>query len=280
MMNTGTLTLENAGSSVEHELTSQPDWDAARPPHELKRLADFVREFDHSAQSVEPLGFGSLSGRRIFAFPPLIGYGVLFRALAEVAPEFAIFGFNYLEARERTQVYVDQLEALRFGSDDLLLGYCGGGTLAFQVGCELERRGRRVSALVCLDTPDAWHDGNLPDNPYSRQTRVVDRFLDYLGASDPALAAVLRGRVLARASHYMATIRSRLDTGLGRFNVHLIRTAQFAVSSVEWRNRTSGRVSYYASDAGHNAFFGREHGPATARLIRLVAAAERDGGAD
>ncbi|WP_068503153.1 non-ribosomal peptide synthetase [Paenibacillus kribbensis] len=88
----------------------------------------------------------------VFAFPPVLGYGIMFSGLAKFIPDIRIQAFDFVEEEDRIGQYADAMEALQPEGSFVLLGYSAGCGLAFEAAKELEGRGRTVRQLVMVDS--------------------------------------------------------------------------------------------------------------------------------
>jgi hybrid polyketide synthase/nonribosomal peptide synthetase FtdB len=96
--------------------------------------------------------FNRQGERTVFCFPPAGGYGIVYRKLAEQMPGHRFISFHYLVESDKVARYADMVETLDGPVPYVLFGYSLGGNLAFEVGKELERRGREVSDIIIMDS--------------------------------------------------------------------------------------------------------------------------------
>lgn len=115
-------------------------------------LVDIARHGTTLADETLVLLGGRPGAPAVFALPPGTGDVLSYLPLASRWPGYRLFAFNFIEAESRFGDYADLIAAAQPAGPHVLLGYSAGGNLAFHVAAELERRGRRVSAVVMIDS--------------------------------------------------------------------------------------------------------------------------------
>jgi FkbH-like protein len=90
--------------------------------------------------------------RPIFLFPPIVGYGIGYRALAKHIDNSSLYAFNYIETEDRLKIYAAHIAGIREKGPLVLGGYSAGGNLAFEVTKELEKQGYEVAAVIMMDS--------------------------------------------------------------------------------------------------------------------------------
>lgn len=96
--------------------------------------------------------FNPEAGRYVFAFPPVLGYGIMYGKLAEQLPEYKICAFDFIEAGDRVERFANTITKLQPEGPLTLLGYSAGCGLAFEVAQQLEKSGREVDRLIMIDS--------------------------------------------------------------------------------------------------------------------------------
>ncbi|MCP4214586.1 MAG: amino acid adenylation domain-containing protein [bacterium] len=134
---------------------------------DIHSLDHYIRRYYEVMEESEFLIFNGGKTQRVFCFPPSPGYGFPFEPLAEAFGNISFYAFNFIEDPDRVARYADFI--LRFQADGgcVLMGWSLGGRLAFEVGAELEKRGRKVSRLILLDTFSDAHSVEAVDLPHS-----------------------------------------------------------------------------------------------------------------
>ncbi|WP_027584506.1 hypothetical protein [Bradyrhizobium sp. Ai1a-2] len=93
-----------------------------------------------------------------------------------------------------------------------------GGNLAFHVTKELERRGRRVIAIVMFDSGRVLETFRFPDEQVAR---LADEFLEADGVKEYVHSAVLRDKATRTIHKYLETLSQTKDDGVIDAEIHL-----------------------------------------------------------
>ncbi len=89
---------------------------------------------------------------KLFCFPPLTGYGIIFKEFAAFLDSHALYGFDFVASTARIDMYRNMIVQIQKEGPYRLLGYSAGGNLAFEVAKSLEERGYEVSDLLLLNS--------------------------------------------------------------------------------------------------------------------------------
>jgi amino acid adenylation domain-containing protein len=116
----------------------------------------------------------NLTQRKLFCFPPGIGFGVSYQALASVLPGYTLYAFNFIPHENRIQQYVELIAKLQPEGPYILMGWSAGGRLVFQVTGELERRGHNVPGVILVDSQ--WNAPIYQDKAFGeRETGFINQ---------------------------------------------------------------------------------------------------------
>lgn len=205
----------------------------------------------------------------IFAFPPSIGFAWCFDPLAVALPEWRLWAFDFVPGEERGSFYANSIEQQTAGPA-ILLGYSAGGSLAFEVAMELERRRFAVKALIVLDRKrigpnDLWFF-STPELEAAASENLKNPVLEkYL--QDPAY----KTRVLNRSVAYMHYFFSRADLGTVHVPIHLILAAESPIATNHsWGDVTTSDVTVYQGAGKHSLMFAPEFIGQNAQLVREI----------
>ncbi|MCK4258379.1 MAG: amino acid adenylation domain-containing protein [Halanaerobiales bacterium] len=97
------------------------------------------------------LHFNPGKDKKIFGFPGGLGFGFIFMGLANLLPNYSFYSFNFIKEEDRVKQYVNLINQAQPEGKLILVGYCSGGNIAFEVIHELEKHGRQVSDVILLD---------------------------------------------------------------------------------------------------------------------------------
>jgi thioesterase domain-containing protein len=191
--------------------------------------------------------------------PPLFGYGAAFRNVGERLSAIAFHAFDFIETDDRIARYVRSIRTHAAGRPLTMLGYSGGGNLAFAVAKGLETAGTPVARLILLDSPlkqraidqddaaiQAMMDGNLN---YFRDRMANDAdYAVYLRQPD------LRSLMLRKMEAFIRYLNGLIDDGRIDADIHLLRSAQDWATPAEWNgwaDRTSGTFTIHHGSGDH-----------------------------
>ncbi len=215
------------------------------------------------------------SRRSLFAFPPGSGDALSFAQLAEYLDSFELYGFNFLDAESRLEDYAEMILQVDSDGPYLLMGYSGGGNLAYHVARVLEARSKRVARVVMFDSAR-----NLAQVEYSRDlARQLAR--DYMDTDEfrPYVDnAILRERIIRRVQSYYAffshlldehTIDARIDLITSEGSALETRDAsgRLLVSKLRWSEVASGGFERYAGQGNHNNMLYKPYVEPNTRLL-------------
>ena len=88
----------------------------------------------------------------LFAFPPVLGYGLMYQPLAKQLSGCRICAFDFIEEDNRIDRYTELINQLQPEGPIKLFGYSAGCTLAFETAKRLEAEGREVERLIMVDS--------------------------------------------------------------------------------------------------------------------------------
>ncbi|KXZ12654.1 non-ribosomal peptide synthetase [Bacillus nakamurai] len=88
----------------------------------------------------------------LFAFPPVLGYGLMYQPLAKQLSAYRICAFDFIEEDSRIERYAELINQLQPEGPVTLFGYSAGCTLAFETAKQLEAEGRDVARVIMIDS--------------------------------------------------------------------------------------------------------------------------------
>lgn len=83
----------------------------------------------------------------IFAFPPVLGYGLMYQNLAKQLPSYKLCAFDFIEEENRLDRYAALIKELQPEGPVTLFGYSAGCSLAFEAAKNLKSRDALYSGL-------------------------------------------------------------------------------------------------------------------------------------
>jgi amino acid adenylation domain-containing protein len=221
-----------------------------------------------------PLNHVAPAAGQIFLFPPGTGDALGYLQLAELLRPWACFGFNFLEAESRLRDYADLIEGLSPQEAPILFGFSAGGNLAYHVAGELEARGRRVAAVIMVDSGQVAHPIVFPAGEAERMTA------DFLGHESvrPYVATpVLYEKAARRIAGYYDYMSRALDhhvVAADLYNLvcdepgdHFDGNGRLVVSRAGWARVTRGRYTEILGAGDHRRMLMPPFLAANARLL-------------
>lgn len=93
--------------------------------------------------------------------------------MAKRLDRFSVYAFNYRESDNPPAMFADMTESAQPEGALILLGYSVGGNLAYETAKVLEKRGRKVAALIFIDIFRRLELFNFTDSQYKKVQRNI-----------------------------------------------------------------------------------------------------------
>jgi amino acid adenylation domain-containing protein len=230
-------------------------------------------------QPLVALNAGS-AGSPIFAFPPGTADALGYAGLAGLLTGHRFHAFNFIEAETRLQEHVNLIAKTHPDGPYLLFGYSGGGNFAFRTARELERRGKRVRAVVILDA--SRFVGSF-DFPVEEARRLALEFVGAEGVQPYLKNPALKDKVIRTIERYHAALSRSPDDGVIDAAIHLIlsdepadefhdASGRLVCSKSAWAGATRGLFRTYQGSGEHRSMLHQPHLQANAELLTDILA--------
>ncbi|EKV29841.1 Long-chain-fatty-acid--CoA ligase [Caenispirillum salinarum AK4] len=243
--------------------------DQARWIDERRAYAD-----RHEARVMLELSGGE--GQRLFALPPVLGYGSVFAPLAQ-AVGHPVTALDFIEAEDPLPAYADALAQAQPEGPLLLFGYSGGGNLGFELTKHLEAQGRTVERLILLDT---FRLDRTYDTPADERREAIERNLDYFAdhirrdaetrmlVDNPAIRSML----VRRMDAFLRWLDSVDNRGTIAADIDLIEATDHTGDPrrAAWGHATTGRFTVHAGAGPHVDMLLPAHLEANAAVLRRI----------
>ncbi|HLP46047.1 MAG TPA: amino acid adenylation domain-containing protein, partial [Candidatus Kapabacteria bacterium] len=215
-----------------------------------------------------------LAPGKVFCFPPGIGFGIAYQALAKIINDYSLYSFNFIEDENRLEQYVENITNLQPTGPYILFGWSAAGKLIFEVAGVLENRGFAVSDIILadslLDKVEIKNEGEQAKDyeNYLKGIKFVEKQMDEYGIG------YLKAKVLQKNTRYLEHIR-----GLNKFevihtNLHLIFSEELqtdvTIDRDCWNEFTAKKVIIYNGFGSHNFMFDGESLEKNAVLIKKI----------
>jgi len=177
-----------AGKARVHEEQLLPDLmrqlvgsaDQPSGPDKPGAAAGIEKELqEYVEQPVILLNPGTPAQKKLFCFPPVMGFGAAYKELAAFIPGYSLYSFNFIEDEDRIKKYAEIITAHQPQGPYVLFGYSAAGRLTFEVAGALENRGDKVSDIILVESfwPVENINGDLPE----AAVKNIAAYLEKLG---------------------------------------------------------------------------------------------------
>jgi len=165
-------------------------------------------------QPVALLNPGTSAQRKLFCFPPVMGFGMVYKELAAFIPGYSLYSFNFIEDEDRLKKYVEIITAHQPQGPYVLFGYSAAGRLTFEVAGALENRGEEVSDIILVES--SWPVENISGDLPEAAVKNIAAYLEKLGAG------FLQEKIVGIMKKYRAYFIEPYTPAVVNAHVHLI----------------------------------------------------------
>ena len=210
----------------------------------------------------------------LFAFPPLLGYGLAFHALAPHLTTHALHAFDFPENADPVETLAAAvLDAAPMGPYTFV-GYSAGGNLAFDVAVALERRGAAIAAIVMLDSErrEQVHplaDADIEDIVWGNIENLAGLMRESEQFRDFTRNEFLVQRMAAKMRAYLQYESVTANTGRTAADIHFIYSDDRSACT-SWRDATTGAFTLRRGSGGHLEMTIGEHAERNARILGKI----------
>ncbi|MCP4137937.1 MAG: amino acid adenylation domain-containing protein, partial [bacterium] len=179
---------------------------------------------DHEAYQDICIPLHKTERKTLFCFPPVLGYGIIFKSMAAYLNNFDMYGFNYITAEDKINAYCDTILQIQSRGPYILVGYSAGGILAFRTAMELEKRGCKVSDIIMLDCYRKSLSGNTLDFIQKEKSEFEAELAERIKRD--MVHEHLVEKTLANTKNYFDYILRDPEFKKINANIHLITSAE------------------------------------------------------
>lgn len=205
----------------------------------------------------------------VFCFPPISGFGAVFRSLAGHLP-YAFYSFDIVADVDFVTYAIAAIKQIQPHGTYVLLGYSAGGNYAYNVATALKNQGEEVRALILIDSIRMTPDSIL--NAQEKEDVIA------WAIQESQLPATLDKSFIEK------TMRAYLDFILYHPNQSDLTTDIFCVNAQEqeglallndvfnknWNDSTRGNVATYQAKGNHFEVLAEPHIAHNAKIIQSV----------
>ncbi|WP_307893312.1 non-ribosomal peptide synthetase [Bacillus swezeyi] len=235
-------------------------------------IADIAAFIESGGQTgeAERTVFNQESRRQVFAFPPVLGYGIMYGKLAEQLPEYKLHAFDFIESADRAERFAETISHLQPDGPLTLLGYSAGCGLAFEVAQELEKNGRNVEKLIMIDS---YMKNNISD----LQGRTVEDDVAALMEANKdneylQIKAVAEG-IAKKMGAYYSYFVNLIHQGRVGADIHFIQsehTNPLPAWLSSWKEGTRASYHEYQGCGKHDEMLAEGFAGRNAELIKSI----------
>ncbi|HLP61339.1 MAG TPA: phosphopantetheine-binding protein, partial [Candidatus Deferrimicrobium sp.] len=206
--------------------------------------------------------------KKFFCFPPGVGFGIAYQALANIITDYSFYSFNFIENENRVNEYIEIMTKLQPGGPFILFGWSAAGKLIFKVAAALENRGGEVSDIILADC--FWDKNELNENEEGGENKFM---LNLEKQMDEYGIGYLKEKVRKKNKLYYEYLRDLNQLDAIHANVHLIISEESQNRVSLDRNcwhELSKTVITYNGFGKHNLMFNEGPLEKNAELIKKI----------
>lgn len=241
--------------------------------------AGIVKIMESALRNNNNLGTWLSNGneKSVICFPPALGNALTFREFANRLDHYNIYAFDFIDHDNLITRYADEIIHNCAGKPLFLLGYSGGGNLAFETAKVLEARGGKIDGLILIDS-------FRKKNKIQQFPQAIERFKQNLKTSMSTGSAPEK-TISESVDAYYAFINFALEDhrGLIHPDIHLIasedrdifagiKTDLGAPYFSSWKKATAGKFYEYAAKGSHQQLLQGPHLSQTLRILNHILA--------
>lgn len=210
--------------------------------------------------------------KKVFTFPPVIGYGVVFKGLANTINSHSIYAFNFIESENRIKEYVNLIIDVQKEGPYILMGYSAGGKLAFEVAKELENQGYEVSDIILIDS-GVKEMSTIGLNNDSKLMNNVERFMSL---EAPLMWEYINESVKRKTYNYSLYFNKLINKGKVNANIYQVSCSNEDVDDElirlkkKWKDLTTKYFVMYEGDGEHGNMLEEDYCKKNAQIIKKI----------
>lgn len=252
----------------------------------LREFAQSLSDMDsfnacYGDESIVLLSRGK--GQNIFCLPPLPGYAIVYKSMADGLQDYSVHGLNFIHDENRLGKYIELIKTVQQEGPNVLLGYSAGGNLSFELSQELERHGRKVSDIILLDSWRREGKRKLTDrevtetrnsyfNDFVSETAKHGEFQTFIDSP------YIKNHILKKMKQYIEYIDRTFHSGKTDADIHLIKAGRVPGGNEggegrltqNWMELTTGKFMEYSGFGSHMEMLRGENLRGNVKIIRGI----------
>ncbi|PNQ83106.1 amino acid adenylation domain-containing protein [Paenibacillus sp. F4] len=213
----------------------------------------------------------------VFCFPPGSGFGIGYRELASrLDGRFVLYGIDFIDDAVDYEAmlnrYVDEIVRIQPEGPYVLLGYCFGGNLTFEVAKTMEKRGYSVTDVLMLDS---WIKDTL--TPSETSEKELEETLADFDEEEKELMSnpLVRERVHRKVKATLAYEAQLINSGTIPARIYELIAKDSEAFRLEhqlpsWRGATTQAYADYRLEGAHEELLELARVEETAVVIRDI----------
>jgi len=198
--------------------------------------------------------------KNIFVFPPITGYGLAYIPLAKLINTHSIYAFDFIEADDRTEKYIKLITGVQKEGPYILMGYCAGGNLAFEIAKGLEEKGYKVSDIILIDSDfleDIKKDSDYFASINKMNEKRVNEIIEYARLNFLPILEYIEENVKRKIDTYSEYVEHIINTQVVNANLYNILSVSDTGSekmnlSKLWEKSTNKSFTIYQGFGKHS----------------------------
>ncbi|WP_366293170.1 amino acid adenylation domain-containing protein [Paenibacillus sp. AN1007] len=213
----------------------------------------------------------------VFCFPPGSGFGIGYRELASrLDGQFLLYGIDFMDGAVNYETmlnrYVDEIVRIQPRGPYVLLGYCFGGNLTFEVAKTMEKRGYSVTDVLMVDS---WIKDTL--TPSETSEKELEEMLADFDEEEKELMSspLVRERVHRKVKATLAYEAQLINSGTIQARIYELIAKDSEAFRLEhhlpsWKEATTGNYADYRLEGAHEELLELARVDETAAVIRDI----------
>lgn len=191
--------------------------------------------------------------RKLFFFPPGVGYSLVYGELASRLKDIAFYGFNFIEKEDPIDQYISLITSYQPEGPYVLGGYSSGGNLAYHVAKAMTEKGMLVSDIIMLDS---FKKSAPIIMTVEERIKYIEAYVEPQAGNsntETLLTPELKTKVKQKVAAYFDFLNEREETEAVGSSIHLLKSADKPDpdNRDDWRQVVKGTFYKYPGKGTH-----------------------------
>ncbi len=213
--------------------------------------------------------------RKVFCFPPVGGFGFVFKELAEQIGSHALYGIDFIESEDRLERYIELVTSIQAEGPYVFMGYSAGGNLMFELTKAMEAKGYTVSDLIMLDASRKNKAIRQSEKAVAKEVNALlqeaesnAKYEAYVGNE------LIKHTVIQKMKSYMIYLNGLQNSGTIRANIHFvqneIKPSVKLNGSTLWNQSTISQYRSYEGAGPHEDMLDAPYAAKNAEIVKEI----------